>query len=443
MRPHAPVHTAAVLAFAFVTVATATSIAQDYETPPDQAAAQALPAEVLAGPEHSVADPVRSDGVMNRYALVSRFGSYDVHGRALLAIRIQEIGALAELDRVSKSEVFLKAVGRSVTAPLQTAVDFVEKPVETVTGVPRGVANLFKTYRLKAREATGKAKEAAGKAKSAADGTSEDRKDTLAKAGEKAMSEAKSYALRHLGVTSAERLWYAKLGVDPYTTNEPLRVAVTRVARIDATAQFGLRFAGIPSIPGIDIARQGMDAIWQEDPLVIRDRNRRFLKSLGLDEEERRRFEDNVALSPMHQLTLLQMARTLAGVGERGELIRRALDVSEEEEALALIDSVALLVRLHGESPLAEIVGGIRLPAARTRDGRLVVCAGFDALYWTERVADGARQIALAYRDAAASERQFRLAGTASPRLRTEVESLGWKVHDNAGASAAPARSKT
>ncbi len=430
-------------ALALITAAAAASIAQDYETPPELAAAQALPGEIASGPDHSIADPVRSDGLMNRYVLRSRFGSYDVPGRSLLAIRIQEIGALAELDRVSSSEVFLRAVGRSVTAPLQTAADLVEKPVETVTGIPKGVANLFKTYRLKAREATGKAKEVAGKATKVADGKGEERKDTLSKAGEKATSSARSYALRHFGVTSAERMWYAKLGVDPYTTNAPLRAAVTRVARVDATAQFGLRFAGIPSIPGIDVARKGMDAIWQEDPVVIRDRNRRLLASLGLDEEERKRFEDNVALSPTHQLTLLQMTRTLDGVSGRGELIRRALDVNEEEEALALIDSLALLVRLHAQAPLAEVVGGIRLPAARTRDGRLVVCAGFDALYWTERVADGARQIALAYRDAEATERQFWLAGTASPRLRAEVENLGWQVQDSTDASTASARSET
>lgn len=385
MRPHAPARcrtiawpVVATLALTSVAAATATSITQDYETPPDLPAAQALPAGLVAGVDHSVADPVRSDGLMNRYALQSRFGSYDVHGRALLAIRIQEIGALAELDRVSRSEVFLRAVGRSVTAPIQTAAQFVEKPVETVTGIPKGVANLFKTYRLKAREATGKAKDVAGKVTKAAEGTSDERKDTLEKAGEKATSSAKAYTSRYLGVTSAERLWYAKLGVDPYTTNGPLREAVTRVARVDATAQFGLRFAGIPSIPGIDIARKGMDAIWEEDPIVIRDRNRRFLAALGLDDEERKRFENNVALSPTHQLTLLQMARALESVEGRGELIRRALDVSEEEEALALIDSLALLVRLHGEAPLAEIVGGIRLPAARTRDGRLIVCTGLD-----------------------------------------------------------------
>jgi hypothetical protein len=409
------------LVFLFIASARATPVPEDYEAPPEIAATQALPAELASGTDFRVDGTVRSDGLMNHYSVQSRFGTFEVNGRALLQIRIREIGALAELERVSKSEVFLKAVGRSVTAPIETVVDVVQNPIGTVTGIPKGVANLFRSYKLKTREATSstpREKKADGSASGA---TGKDSAVT---------SEAESYAQRYLGVSRAERRWYAKLGVDPYTTNLALRNSVNKVARIDATAGFGLRFAGIPSIAGIGVVRKGMDAIWREDPVVIRERNRKFLSSIAIDKEEISRFENNLSLSPTYQLAILEMTRALDGIGGRGELIHRAVEVASEDETLALVESIGLLVRLHQKTPLIEILGGIRLPAARTTDGRLLVCAGFESVYWTENVAEGARGIEQAYRDAEVSERQIWLAGAGSLRVRAELEKLGWKFFD-------------
>lgn len=411
------------------------AVAEDPERAPEIAAAQVLSPELASGAEHRVGDPVRSDGLLNHYSVHSRFGSFEIEGRPLLEIRIRELAALAELDRVSKSEVFLGAVARSVTAPLETAADVLEKPVETVTGIPKGIENLFKTYRIKARDATDKAKSTVQRDKS----KKKESEGSDPGVSEKVVRETKSYASRYLGVTQADRRWYAKLGVDPYTTNQALRDAVRKVARVDATATFGMRFAGIPSIPGIGTARKSMDAIWEEDPLLIRERNRRFLASLGLDQEEVRRFEDNLALSPTHQLGILTLTRAFDGVGGRGELIRRAMDVDSEPQALTLIESYAVLVRVHETTPLAEILGGIRLPVARTKDGRLVACAAFDSVYWTERVASGAREFAGVYRDVQASAREVWLAGAISPRARAGIEQLGWTVHVASGAQGQPA----
>ena len=403
----------------------ATPVPQAYETPPALTAAQALPAEIASGADYHVEDPVVGDGLLNHYSLRSRFGSFEVNGRALLDIRIREIGALADLERVSKSDAFLGVVGRTAAAPVETVTEVVQHPIGTVTGIPKGVANLFKTYKLKARDATKSIEHEQKKKEDAPDSSAPAKGGDVARAG-------KSYVLRYFGVSAAERRWYAKLGVDPYTTNEPLRGAVKKVAKVDATASFGLRFAGLPAVAGMGVGRSGMDAIWREDPVVIRERNRKFLASIGVGKEDLSRFEDNVSLSPTHQLAILGMLRALDGVGSRGELVQRAIEVASEEEALTLIESIGLLVRLHQKSALAEILGGVRLPAARTADGRIAICAGFESVYWTEHVAEGARGIASAYRDVETSERQVWLTGAASQRVHSELEDLGWKLVERA-----------
>ena len=154
------------------------------------------------------------------------------------------------------------------------------------------------------------------------------------------------------------------------------------------------------------------------------------MSSIAIDKEEISRFENNLSLSPTYQLAILEMTRALDGIDGRGELIHRAVEVASEDETLALVESIGLLVRLHQKTPLVEILGGIRLPAARTTDGRLVVCAGFESVYWTENVAEGGRGIEQAYRDAEVSERQIWLAGAGSLRVRAELEKLGWKFFD-------------
>lgn len=420
MSTHASRAISGLFVLLFVAAVHASPAEEDYETPPEIVASEALASELATGTDHRVGDPVHNDGLMNHYSLQSRFGNFEVAGRTMLEIRIREIGALAELERVSKSEVFLKAIASSAIAPVETVADVVQQPIATITGIPRGVANLFKTYKVKARDATGDVRREAA----------EIREPNAAGGDGAAAKRVQSYAAKHLGVSQAERRWYAKLGVDPYTTNTELRAGVRKVAKVDATARFGVRYAGVPGLAGIGAVRKGIDAIWEEDTVLIRERNRSFLASIGGDREEVARFENNLWLSPTHQVAILAMVRALDGVEGRGELIRRAIEVDSEDEALALIDSIGLLVGLHEKTPLAGIQGGVRLPVARTADGRLVVCAGFESVHWTENVAAGAREIAARYRDEEVSERQVWLAGAGSARVRAELQTLGWKLFD-------------
>ena len=94
---------------------------------------------------------------------------------------------------------------------------------------------------------------------------------------------AKSAADRYLGLTAAERRWYAKLGVDPYTDNDVLHNAVKRLAKVDAAATFGMRFAPV-GIPGE--VNRALDAIYSEDPAVLRKRRHEELAADGLTETE-------------------------------------------------------------------------------------------------------------------------------------------------------------
>ena len=82
------------------------------EPPPTFSAAQLLTPAQIKGPHHTVASAVQTEGYFHEFRIQSEFGAFDAAGRSMLAVRLREIEALAQLEDVSKTEVFLKAAGQ-------------------------------------------------------------------------------------------------------------------------------------------------------------------------------------------------------------------------------------------------------------------------------------------------------------------------------------------
>jgi hypothetical protein len=281
---------------------------------------------------------------------------------------------------------------------------------------------LFHGYVDEGKEAVGKAQNVAAPTAGAA--------ATRSTAVARGESAAKRYASRYFGLTSAERHWYEKLGVDPYTDNAVLRKAIHKIATVDAAAGFGMRFVGIPSIPGIGDIHQVMEAVYKEDPATIRARTKSTLARYGLDRSEIERWQNVLVLSPTRQVLLLKLAAALDAVDGRGELFRHAMGLTSDGEAQVYLQSVELLVLAHRKQPIASILAGVRLPAARRADGSIVVCGAFDAVYWTADVERGEQQIRRILTPGVAGTRELWLNGSASDRVREELRERGWTLRE-------------
>jgi hypothetical protein len=408
------------LSSGLVSVAVASDSSAGFEVPSDLAPGVLLPATLVSGTHFQVIDPVQSDGLMHRYTIDSAFGRFEAYGRAALEVRIHEIAALAEISKTSTIEVAAGSMGRGIGTQVHTAVAVVAHPVATVTRIPKGIAHLFHGYVDQGKEAVGKAQNVAAPAPGAAATTS-----TAAAQGE---SAAKRYASRYFGQTSAERHWYEKLGVDPYTDNAVLRKAIHKIATVDAAAGFGMRFVGIPSIPGVGGVHEVMDAVYKEDPATIRARTKATLSGYGLDRNEIERWQNVFVLSPTRQVLLLKLAAALDAVEGRGELFRHAMGLTSDGEAQVYLQSVELLVVTHRRQPIASILAGLRLPAARRADGSIVVCGAFDAVYWTADVERGEQQIRQTLGESGAGTRELWLDGRVSDRARQELRDRGWML---------------
>lgn len=399
------------------------------ESPGPLRADRYLAPEQMSGPDWKVEPEAITDGFGSTYTLTSRFGTFPARGRTQVAMRIREIQALAQLETVSKSDVFVDAVKKSATAPLVLVASAAAAPVETLKGVPAGVGRWLKKTNFQVKEGYHDAKQGYQEVKQA--GGEEGGGGGTAVVAEKGKQEATKYALDYLKISKAELGWYAKLGVDPYTDNQMLRDAVKSVARVEGLTSFGMKFAGLPSIPGAREIRKTMDLVWKTDPWELRRQNRQKLLAAGLSEETARAFEDNPYLSLSQQTALLGALDELAGVAGRQHVISRAIGVESREEGSVLLSSTALMVRLHRQlAPLAEFLEGARLPVARTVKGELAAVVLSDALFWTAAVDESAREFAAIYAGEPAKARHFWVVGEASAAFKANSRALGWEVHD-------------
>ncbi len=418
----------------------AAGAAAEVESAPIFRASEILPPELAESGDHRVVELVHNDGFMHRFEIRSEFGDFDARGEPMLAIRVHEVHALAQLDELSKTEVFADAVARAARGQGDAVKEFADRPVETVKGIPGGVKRMFRSYKRDAKEVKEEVDEAReDEEPEEGDGSEDDEADSE----EDGVGTGK-YAKRYLGLNRAEMRWYQQLQVDPYTTNEILRKEIKEVARVDAAGSFGMRFAPIPRIPGVNYLSDVAKIVWTMDPRELVELNMKKLAEMGAREELIDELVENPAITPSYQTAVVVILGSLEGAGGRVSLVEQAAGLETEEQAIFFVQSLSQLGEYHASAtPIERLVGRTRVPVALTRDGKLVGFASVDHLSWTEEASDIAEGFHRAYADVDATRRELRLRGTASELAREQLGALGWTVVERVPASSTPGAAKS
>lgn len=383
-----------------------------------------LDAELIEGEHYRVIDQLSNDGYINFYQLESDFGIFEAHGSRMLEIRIAEINALAELQRVSKTEVFAKAAVDAGLSPVNAILDFSKRPIQTIKGLPSGIGRMFNRYKRTVQ--TGIA--IAGNVVST---TLNGNTDPNGVNQVNVVTLPAELAKRYMGISSAERQWHRELGTDPYTSNEPLASAIKSVAWADRLGRFGLSFTNIPSIPGASIIATANDAVWSMDAYELKDYNQGILTETNADEELIEEFLSNRVLSPTYQTTLIAALASLEGVEGRESLLRRSNSIETETESLLVLGSVLMLAVEHEFEEFISIIGDAPLPGGITVSGEVIVPMTLDQVYWTEGVAESAAQLTEAFNIEGVKTRTVKLTGRASEMATVGISELGWKLQSN------------
>ena len=386
-----------------VVLAGATSAA-NYEIPQDRSARDILPQNMLKGPQYRVRDLVVSDGYMHRWTVESDFGPFEVQGDGALRKLQNEIRALGELQKVKKTQAFTKGLGGAAKAPLAFGKSLITHPVDTVSGVPKGM------YQLMENVGTG--------ATSTGD-PSEDSK----------MAQA-------LKMSAFKREFAAQLDVDPYTSNRVLQKELNGVAWVAAVGDWTFSAAMLPAgaagsaVSNVRLLNSMKNILKEEPPARVRIINNEKLEKMGIPEDLRKRFLDSPAFTPRHDTIIAANLESLADVAGRDAFLNLAVAAQDETEANIYTAMVQMLRGYHETvAKLTQITPVGRFAIGQTKEGQAVLALPLDRLIWTQRADQVSNEIKTNYR-APGFNGKFEVwaTGTFSPMARQQLEQRGYRL---------------
>ena len=128
MRVQSPFAARALFSVAWLLVGTATALPAS-ESEPTLPTKDLVPASVaLSGSGYAVNSPAHVKNFLGQFSISSDWGEIDAAGGVLLALRIAEMPALAELDKVTHSKVFADAIAESASKTITGVVRVASDP---------------------------------------------------------------------------------------------------------------------------------------------------------------------------------------------------------------------------------------------------------------------------------------------------------------------------
>ena len=294
-------------------------------------------------------------------------------------------------------------------------------PVGTVNSVPKGANRLFKKL---------------GRAAKLGVRRTGDLIDMSKKDDGRAI-DLDAIRASYYEVSQSEREWAARLGVNPYSSNEKLRRAIRKMSNFDfaGEATFAVASGLVIPIPGIgtlaSTINESSDEIWATDPYVLRKVNIERLQKAGVQESLIAAFIDHPWYTPTMQTIMLRLLLRMEGVADTMSVLDVAIDAESEAEARYFVNDIMLIAWFHeNEVPVDRMLTASHLPQAVTTDGRQIAFGPIDYLFWGESFAEVA-QVAVAL--PALGEQEIWVLGSVSDRARAEIEALGVRVRDEVG----------
>jgi hypothetical protein len=386
-----------------------------YEEPPVVNAADLLPASALSGPGFSVQPQVPTNGAMGQYTIVADAsvfrgdaGTYYVESLDMLKIRLSEIPAIAQLENISETGVFATALASSAERPVTDAANMVTHPMDTVTGLPSGVGQLFGRVSLGAEQITSAASNSFGSGQAA--------------------GETGNATLTALGYDQVRRDLARKLHVDPYTSDPILKKELNHVAWVMFSARMTVD-AAMMAVPGsmiITSVEFTDDLVYQTPKADLILLVQKRLKNIGLSQQEIVAFSSNSAIPLSLQVTAVKDLEALGKIPGRRAAAVALGNVLTEYQARFLVTSLSMLGQWNQQrSPISKIqVAGVLV--AQDQNGTAIMPAPVDYVSWTLRIAGFATNPQML----GMQNRVLWITGKMTPLARQQLTTNGWTLQE-------------
>jgi hypothetical protein len=382
------------------------SASPKFESPANQRASDILPPQLLSGPNFRVRDRVVTYGYMHQFTVDSNFGVFEVTGDLALRKLVREIAAIAALAEVKRSQAYLDGVKKAASQPLEFGANLLTDPVDTVSGIPKGISRLFENV------STGLTNRA---------DPSQDNKVKQA-----------------LAVSSAKRELAHQLGVDVYSSNSVLQKELNSVAWASALGSLTLTAAlapvGGPAVMAVSATRtaqQLSDVRREYPPERLRQMNEQKLLSMGMPMSVVAPFLDHSTYTPTHDTVIVSSLDGLKGAKGRDAFLQQALSADDEETANFYMHAAETMAGYQQKvAPIQEIRVYGPLVFARASNGVAMVPLPVDQGFWTERASRRVPDAMTAYKSSnpGAKKIEFWVTGTVSKLAKDELAKLGVQV---------------
>lgn len=427
------------------------------ETEPYLNATSLVQPSLLSGPNFKVVPEVEVRGYMARFVIDTPFGPLTADSVELLAVRISEIPAIEALDRASKTEAFAHAIAERGRKTATAVVNVVSHPVDSVTGLPRGVARY-----LSAQVDTW-----SGRAQSLADRSArkfendgdpfrapagpmtagrDEPKDELPENADKknrswyarAGSETGREARRYLKYNEQRRAMAKYLGIDANTSNPILNDKLDSLAWAAVAGNFsaGSALGEVAGTAADVISYSGKlnQYVLEKAPEQLREENRRKLAKLCSDDDSIRSFLRRGGFNDTLRTALTAELEQLQPRSGCNELIELAATTRGEVEARYLTDALKLIRRNAADARGGDLITAGAALAWRTPQGKLILPLPVDYLTWTHDIGEFFDQ-----RVFAVADKTVLIGGEASMQVQRQLTDRGWNLRLRAPYEGAPA----
>jgi hypothetical protein len=381
-----------------------TALAADYEKP-RSFQANLIPGIAAKGQNYTIKSPVTSDGFLRLYTFTTPWGEFSAIGDAMMRQRQRELAALGQLQQVTESESFNKALAEAGLSPIKFAGELIVNPVGTLGNTLSGIGSLFGQVGSSAHNA--------GKVES----------DPVADLS---------------GASRKKRELAVKLGVDPYTDFPPLQERLKQLSGAAATG--GLVVTGalmaIPGVGGLIVSNTATgaslgSAARDNTPAQLLDLNREKLLKMGVEANLAESFLLNRNYTPVDATFIVGVLDEIQVPG-RNVFIARAASVGRRDAAIFMRRQAEILSDY--QSRTKAITGFVPLggfPFVTTNSGVLGLLP-LDAMSWTPSTEKAMREITDSLRRMPSrGKAEKRITGQATPLAKQKVQALGWTLTDN------------
>jgi hypothetical protein len=382
------------------------ALSEEFQKPPIVLqASDVLPAELIQGPNYVVRATVISDGFINTYDLDTNYGPLKVESTALLLKRIGELKALAQIEQLKNTDVYMNAFKQVAAGPLKTAEGLALDPAGTASNVVSGIGQFFSNV------------------------------------GSAVTSGASGGSLVNsaLGQASYKRQYAAEFGVDPYTSYEPLQKALGDLAWTAAAGGLTVKaaFVAIPGGAGIAVGVTGgantlKGLLSDKTPAELASINQGSLAAMGVSDASIQAFMQNTSFDPYEQTLLVSALADMTGVKDRGIYIDRAAAVSTEPLAVFLRVRAQLISLFNDKNhSVKSFVDADGIPVLLTNNGKIIAIFPFDYIAWTPNFGNKAMSVSAAIKQMPGiSGKELWVTGKVHPLAKEALEARGWKVEE-------------